>query len=50
MKGWKTWLGVIGMAALAVYDFSNGDVEQALVKITAAMGLLGVGHKIDKAG
>lgn len=48
MKGWKTWVGVVGMVALAVYDLSNGDVEQAMAKATAAFGLLGLGHKIDK--
>ena len=48
MHGWKTWLSVAGLVALAIVDLVNGDVEAFLAKLTAALALLGLGHKIEK--
>lgn len=48
MKGWKTWLAVAGLLALAVVDFYNDDLEAALTKVTAALAAIGIGHKIEK--
>ena len=48
MKGWKTWLAVAGLAALGVNDIVNGDIEQGVVKLTNALALIGIGHKIEK--
>jgi hypothetical protein len=50
MGGWKTWLSVFGFAVLAVVDFINGDNGSGMVKVTTALGFLGLGHKIEKAG
>lgn len=50
MKGWKTWLAVVALIALAIVDISNGDYEAALTKIASAGGLIGIGHKIEKSG
>jgi len=49
MKGWKTWLAVAGLSALGVYDIVNGDLDQAMIKLTNALALIGIGHKIEKA-
>lgn len=48
MGGWKTWAAAVGLALLGGVDLVNGDLEQALTKLSAAMGLVGLGHKIDK--
>lgn len=49
MKGWKTWIAVCALIALAIVDISNGDYEAALTKLASAGGLVGIGHKIEKA-
>jgi hypothetical protein len=49
MQGWKTWLAVFGMTALGVVDVVNGQAETGIQKIVAALALLGIGHKIEKA-
>tara|TARA_Y100000310_G_C20618094_1_gene781763 strand:+ start:1431 stop:1592 length:162 start_codon:yes stop_codon:yes gene_type:complete len=49
MGGWKTWLGAIGLGLLGVFDIVNGSAETGITKIVGAVGLLGVGHKVDKA-
>jgi len=48
MKGYKTWLAVIGMVALGVVDIINGMPEAGVTKIVGALALLGIGHKIEK--
>ena len=48
MKGWKTWLAAAGTAALGIVDIVNGEVETGVMKIVAALGLVGVGHKLEK--
>jgi hypothetical protein len=48
MRGWKTWLGVSGLVALAIVDLVDGKLEAALEKASAACALVGIGHKIEK--
>ena len=48
MGGYKTWIAIAGFVCLAVYDIINGQVDQALTKIAAALALLGIGAKIEK--
>ena len=48
MGGWKTWAAVAGLALLAMVDAANGDFDAAGAKIMAALGLVGLGHKIEK--
>lgn len=50
MKGWKTWVGAIGMAIVGIYEISEGQVESGVGKIALGLGLIGVGHKVEKAG
>lgn len=49
MGGWKTWVAVAGMVLLAVVDAANGDFDAAGSKVMAALGLVGLGHKIEKS-
>lgn len=48
MKGWKTWAAVVSLALLGIVDLANGDIPSGITKLTAALGLVGVGHKIEK--
>lgn len=48
MGGWKTWTAAAGLVLLAVADVAGGDYEAAGTKIVSALGLIGLGHKIDK--
>lgn len=48
MGGWKTWVSAIALAALGVVDIVSGDYEAGAAKVSAAFGLVGLGHKIEK--
>lgn len=48
MHGWKTWVAVIATALYGVYEIIDGNAEQGIQKILAALALLGIGHKIEK--
>ena len=48
MKGWKTWLAVVGLVALAVVDFVNNDIQAGAEKLTAALACFGIGSKVEK--
>ncbi len=50
MGGYKTWLAVAGMVILGVVDILNGAIEIGITKIVGALGLLGLGAKIEKNG
>ena len=49
MGGWKTWVAALGTAALGVVEIANGDAESGITKLVAAVGLVGIGNKLDKA-
>ncbi len=50
MKGWKTWAGAALVAASAVLGYlGEQGLAEALLGVGAALGLVGVGHKIEKA-
>lgn len=59
MKGWKTWLGM-GITVLAGALMSLGKaypeiqwaepVGDGLLLVGGSLGIVGVGHKIEKAG
>lgn len=49
MKGWKTWAGVaiIGLSAgLEAAGYS--EYAKILAMVGGALGLVGVGHKVEK--
>ena len=49
MHGWKTWLGAAFVAASAVLEFFGyHEYASALLTFGAAIGLVGIGHKIEK--
>jgi len=48
MKGYKTWAAAIGMAILGIVDIIDGQAETGITKIVAALGLVGIGHKVEK--
>ena len=48
MSGWKTWLGVIGSFAYALYLILTGNTTEAFNYLLIGISLLGIGHKIDK--
>jgi len=48
MGGWKTWASITGLVILAGVDITNGDYESAATKLSAAWGLYGIGHKVEK--
>ena len=50
LGGWKTWLAAAGLGILGAVDLIEGDLEAALTKLSTALGLIGIGHKIQKAG
>lgn len=50
MTGWKTWVAAIALAALGVIDIVNGDADQGMTKLISALGIVGIGHKIEKGG
>lgn len=58
MGGWKTWVAAIGMIltglgliiAGMVSDPIEGDkIKQGLTLLFAGLGMIGLGHKIEKA-
>ncbi len=55
MKGWKTWVGGIGMIlvgignlALSLAGQGEADVQTGLTLITSGFAVLGIGHKLEK--
>ena len=50
MKGYKTWIAA-GLAGVSAILTSLGNTELAAAVITAAagFGVVGIGHKIQKA-
>ncbi|MDY7034540.1 MAG: hypothetical protein SV375_00030 [Thermodesulfobacteriota bacterium] len=48
MRGWKTWVAVAGMVLLGIVDIANGQAEMGITKIVGGLGLLGIGHKVEK--
>lgn len=50
MRGWKTWLAAALMALLGVYDVSEGNVDTGILRISEALAIVGIGHKLEKTG
>lgn len=57
MKGWKTWTGggamVLTGVAMLLTMLSSGDFSDltaALTTIAGGISVIGIGHKIEKAG
>ena len=57
MKGWKTLAAgigtiMLGLSQLAMTFTGNGDTDMqtAVGTVLAGLAILGIGHKIEKAG
>lgn len=55
MGGWKTWTSAIAIGILGIVDIAGsvtgddaGGIETGIAKILAALGLVGIGHKVEK--
>lgn len=57
MTGWKTWASGIGMiltgVAMLVKSLADGAltmdvITQAATMITGGLGVIGIGHKLEK--
>lgn len=48
MSGWKTWAAAVGLCALGIYEIALGNTDSGLERIVLAVGLVGIGHKIEK--
>jgi hypothetical protein len=49
MGGYVTWMGVAGLAILALVDFINNDIDAGTRKIVEIVALVGIGRKIEKS-
>jgi hypothetical protein len=50
MQGWKTWIGAAMVASVSVLKYCGMDQEaEAVLYFGAAMGLVGIGHKVEKS-
>ncbi len=50
MRGWKTWFAAGMMLAIGVYQVSEGNSEAGMARISEALAIVGIAHKIEKAG
>ena len=59
MSGWKTWAGGIGVIlgglAIIVKEIADGtfnfaNIMQGVTVIGGGLSVLGIGHKVEKAG
>lgn len=58
MKGWKTWVGGLGsiltggaiVSGGLLNNFDLDTITKGIVAILAGFSVLGIGHKIEKAG
>lgn len=48
LSGYKTILAVAGLVGLAVYQASQGQYEQAIQSMLAALAAAGIRHAIAK--
>lgn len=59
MGGWKTWVAAIGLmltglgmiaAGVAADPLNPDQIWEGILLILAGLGMIGIGHKIEKAG
>ena len=58
MKGWKTWAAAIGTILTGLGMIAGGlskegglsfeNVQAGILTVTGGLGLIGIGHKLDK--
>lgn len=47
LEGYRTYIGAVGLLALAVYLLTQGQYEQALTNLSLALAALGIGEKVN---
>ena len=59
MKGWKTWIAAIGAFCAGIAMIVDGlmsdpldpdKIYKGILACIAAVGMVGIGHKIEKKG
>lgn len=51
MKGWKTWVAAgVAIVAAGLEAQGYGTAAKVLLMVAGALGMVGVAHKIEKAG
>lgn len=57
MTGWKTWAGgiagILTGLAIVISALSSGDyshISEGVLAISGGLAVIGIGHKIEKAG
>ena len=48
LNGYKTYIAALGLAGLALYQLSNGQVDQGVQSILAALTAAGLRHAVSK--
>lgn len=51
MKGWKTWTsaGIVAFCAVGTYfGWLKPEDQRLIMEIAAALGIIGIGHKVDR--
>lgn len=49
ISGYKTYIAAAGLAGLALYQISQGDIPGAYQSLMTALGAAGVRHAVSKA-
>lgn len=49
VSGYKTYFAAAGLAGLAVYQVSQGDLTAAYQSVMAALATVGIRHAVAKA-
>ena len=60
MRGWKTWVAAIGTILTGLGMIASGlskdggfsfeNVQAGILTVTGGLGMIGLGHKMDKIG
>jgi hypothetical protein len=50
LTGYRTYIGAAALVLLAIVDFSNGDVNAAATKLSAALVAFGLRKAVDNGG
>lgn len=48
MSGWKTWFAVVSGVMAGVTQIINGNYQEGIMLILAALALIGIGGKLSR--
>jgi hypothetical protein len=48
LSGYKTYVAAIGLVGLAVYQFSQGQIDTGVQSLLAALAAAGLRHAVTK--